>query len=176
LGTQTNSMNNSNLLVLRIILFRGTRHRVAPTPLSPIFSSFPLNKEDIFALVFLLRFPSSFLSPKSFKYLIIARSCPRTILSSKWILTFFPFNSTKNYTEPSCPDPNFSHFLSYLTNLLGSTNSDRNTLHRKPLSTSVVKDLILLFATTIKICTKRFSNLIHIISSTKRSRPSTFNL
>jgi len=91
-------------------------------------------------------------------------------------INIFPFQFYEKLTEPSCPGPNFSHFLSYLTNLLGSTNSDRNTLHRKPLSTSVVKDLILLFATTIKICTKRFSNLIHIISSTKRSRPSTFNL
>jgi len=49
----------------------------------------------------------------------------------KLILKFFPFDSMNNRLN------NCSHFLSFLMNLLGSTNSDRNALHPKPFSTSV---------------------------------------
>merc|ERR1711991_561593 len=54
---------------------------------------------------------------------------------SNGILTIFPFNSMRASQTRKPANP--SHFLSYLTNLLGSTHSDRNALHPKPFSTSV---------------------------------------
>jgi len=49
---------------------------------------------------------------------------------SKWILTFFPFDILKKlFIIPSL-------LLWYLTNLLGSTNPERNTLLQEPLSAS----------------------------------------
>lgn len=57
----------------------------------------------------------------------------------------------------------------YLTNLLGSTNPERNALLQEPLSTSVENynySLSFLVVTTIKIYTNGVSNLIHIKSST----------
>lgn len=61
----------------------------------------------------------------------------------------------------------------YLTNLLGSTNPERNALLQEPLSTSVENynyySLSFLVVTTIKIYTNGVSNLIHIKSSTNYS-------
>jgi len=55
--------------------------------------------------------------------------------------------------------PSFYQLFVYI---LGPTYSCWNTLHTKPFSTSVFIDLIWIFATTTKICTKGYFTLIYI--------------
>jgi len=93
---------------------------------------------------------------------------PPAAKSSTGILTSFPFNSIKAFIKI-----NPLHFLSYLTNLLGSTNSDRNALHLKPFSTSAQIVLIFVITTTTKICTNDSSTPFHNKASSKSSRSST---
>ena len=93
---------------------------------------------------------------------------PPAAKSSTGILTSFPFNSIRAFIKI-----NPFHFLSYLTNLLGSTNSDRNALHLKPFSTSAQIVLIFVITTTTKICTNDSSTPFHNKASSKSSRSST---
>ena len=56
---------------------------------------------------------------------------------------------------------NYTHLLSCLTNLLGSTNSKRIALNLKPFSTSVHMNLTYVITTATKICTNEFSIKFH---------------
>lgn len=111
---------------------------------------------------------SSFASPQLISQKKAA-SCPTTLAKYR-NFDLFPFQFDDGFFE------NPSHFLSYLTNLLGSTNSDRNALHLKPFSTSVQNVLNFVITTTTKICTKVFSNRAHALSSPNTSRSSTHQL
>jgi len=93
---------------------------------------------------------------------------------SNGILTIFPFNSMCIFKK------NYTHLLSCLTNLLGSTNSKRIALNLKPFSTSVHMNLTYVITTATKICTNEFSIKFHNYTFSNSSRSSThlinFNL
>lgn len=53
------------------------------------------------------------------------------------------------------------HFETELPHLLGSTNPHPTAVDVEPFPTSVFKDLIWIFATTTKICTRGRSTQVH---------------
>lgn len=146
------------------------------SPFSLQFPSFLLNRDDNSTPSFL---PSLKVLLRHRKYIIpnikVRKAQPRraTPPCAKYRnFNRFPFQFDDGFTNKCNP----SHFLSYLTNLLGSTHSDRNALHPKPFSTSVQSVLNFVITTITKICTKGFSIRTHVLTSTKPSRSSTHGL